>query len=221
MALRDPYDPRANAGTRLWDASYFRGKYYLYFGPAPALVMAAVRIVSGHMPPQRLAVAASAAAGLAGLALLLWEVRRRHFPGISAAALAGILFVAFNASWLPVALRRSAVWELPIVAAVACLWWAIYFLWKFHDSGGRARWAAAVGLAVGAPHGLPRCLSPLGRRDHASPPRPGRRPRPGRIAEMGPCPPRRRVRLRRGRRASFSTTTSASAAGWNSATPTS
>ena len=46
------------------------------------------------------------------------------------------------------ALRRSAVWELPIVAAAACLWWALYFLWRFHDSGGRARWAVAAGVAT-------------------------------------------------------------------------
>jgi hypothetical protein len=75
-------------------------------------------------------------------------VRRRHFPGLSAAALAAILITAFHASWLPVVLRRSALWELPIVSAVACLWWALYFLWKFHDSGGRGRWAAAAGAAL-------------------------------------------------------------------------
>lgn len=148
LALRDPYDPWANEAYRYWDASLYRGKYYLYFGPVPALFMAAGRILTGLMIPQRLAVASFATAGMAALALLLREIRRRHFPGLSPAALAGILFVAFNASWLPVALRRSAVWELPIVAAAACLWWAIYFLWRFHDSGGRARWAAAAGVAV-------------------------------------------------------------------------
>lgn len=148
LALKDPYDPAENAKFRLWDASYYRGRYYLYFGPAPALFMAAGRIVSGHMLPQRLAVAGFAAAGLAGLALLLLEVRRRHFPGLSSAGLAATLFIAFNASWFPVALRRSAVWELPIVAGAACLWWSIYFLWRFHESGGRARWAVAAGVAV-------------------------------------------------------------------------
>jgi len=148
LALKDPYDPWANEPYRYWDASLYRGRYYLYFGPTPALLMAAGKILTGRMIPQRLAVAAFAAAGLAGLALLLWGVRRRHFPDLSPAALAGILLVAFNASWLPVALRRSAVWELPIVAAVACLWWAIYFLWRFHDSGGRARWAVSAGIAV-------------------------------------------------------------------------
>jgi hypothetical protein len=148
LKLKDPYDPESNAHYRLWDATLFGGKYYLYFGPTPALVMLPWRIVTGHPFPQRLAVAAFAAAGLAALALLLLGVRKRHFPSLSAVALGGILVVAFHASWLPVTLRRPAVWELPIVAAVACLWWAIFFLWKFHDSGGGARWAVAGGTAI-------------------------------------------------------------------------
>ncbi len=148
-ALKDPYDPAENAPYRLWDASYYRGKYYLYYGPAPAIaVMLPWRILTGHMLPQRLAVAACAAIGMAGLGLLLLEVRRKCFPRLSRAALAGITLVAFHASWLPVVLRRPSVWELPIVSAVACLWWCLYFLWKFHDSGGKARWAAALGVAL-------------------------------------------------------------------------
>lgn len=149
LRLRDPYDPAANAPYRLWDASLYHGKFYLYHGPTPAVVlMLPWRALTGRALPQRLAVAAFAAIGLAGLALLLLEVGRRHFPGLSAPALGAILIVAFHASWLPVVLRRSALWELPIVSAVACLWWALYFLWKFHDSGGRARWAAAAGVAL-------------------------------------------------------------------------
>jgi hypothetical protein len=149
MKLKDPYEPAANAKIRLWDASLYRGRYYLYYGPTPAIaLMVPWRIITGHMIQQRTAVAAFATAGLAGLALLLWEVRRRHFPGLSAAALGAILVVAFHAAWLPVTLRRPGVWELPIVSAAACLWWALYFLWKFRDTGGKARWAAATGAAL-------------------------------------------------------------------------
>ncbi|MCS7002239.1 MAG: hypothetical protein NZ518_05255, partial [Dehalococcoidia bacterium] len=39
-ALPDPYDPSARAGIcALHDASYRDGRYALYFGPAPAVVM--------------------------------------------------------------------------------------------------------------------------------------------------------------------------------------
>lgn len=149
LSLKDPYDPAANARLRLWDASLYRGKYYLYYGPAPALVlMVPWRLATGHMLPQRLAVAAFAAAGTAGLALLLWELRRRCFPGLSGAALAAVIVVGFHAAWLPVILRRPGFWELPIVSAAACLWWSLYFLWKFRDSGGRLGWAVATGAAL-------------------------------------------------------------------------
>jgi hypothetical protein len=147
--LSDPYDPSANAPYRLWDASLYHGKYYLYYGPAPAIaLMVPWRVLSGHMLSQRATVALLALGGMAGLGLLLYEVRRKCFPGLSGAALGAIILVAFHASWLPVILRRPGVWEVPIVSAVACLWWALYFLWKFHDSGGRGRWAVGIGLAL-------------------------------------------------------------------------
>jgi hypothetical protein len=147
--LADPYDPAANEAYRLWDASLYHGKYYMYYGPVPALVlMAPWRALTGHVLPQRIAVAVFACVGMAFLTRFLSEVRRRQFPGLSAGAFAFILVVAFHASWLPVTLRRPGVWELPIVAAVACLWAALYFLWKFHDSGRRTAWGAATGVAL-------------------------------------------------------------------------
>ncbi|GEM_PF-1470224 len=149
LRLKDPYDPAANQKLRLWDASLYHGKYYLYYGPGPAVaLMLPWRVLTGHTLPQRTAVALFACAGVAAMALLLRGVRRRHFPGLSDFTLGMILLVAFHASWLPVVIRRPGVWELPIVSAAACLWWAVYFLWRYHDSAGRARWAVAVGAAL-------------------------------------------------------------------------
>ena len=47
LALADPYDPHANAPYLLWDASLYNGKYYLYFGPGPALIWAAAKAIFG------------------------------------------------------------------------------------------------------------------------------------------------------------------------------
>jgi hypothetical protein len=38
-ALPDPYDSVANGPYRLHDASFYKGRYYLYFGPVPAVVL--------------------------------------------------------------------------------------------------------------------------------------------------------------------------------------
>ena len=148
LRLHDPYDPAQNGPWRLWDASLYRGKFYLYFGPTPALVMLPWRVVTDHHLPQRLAVAVFAAGGVAALALLIAGVRRRHFPGLSPLAAGGILVAAMCASWLPVTIRRPDVWELALVSACACLWWALYFLWRCLDSEAGARWALGAGAAV-------------------------------------------------------------------------
>ena len=105
--------------------------------------------LTGRELPQRLAVAAFGSLGLGALALLISSVRRRHFPAAPGLAVAGAFACAAFASWLPVVIRRPFFWELPIVAAVACLWWALYLLWRFHDSGGRVGgWAIAAGVAL-------------------------------------------------------------------------
>ena len=159
LRLPDPYDPARNGPWRLWDASLYRGRFYLYFGPTPALVMLPWRVLTGHHLPQRLAVAVFGAAGMAALALLVAGIRRRHFPGLGPWAAAGILGVSLCASWLPVTIRRPDVWELPLVAACACLWWALYFLWRSLEGPPGGRWALAAGAAVALMFGSrPTCL---------------------------------------------------------------
>ena len=39
LALADPYDPALNHPYKMGDVSLYRGKYYLYFGVAPALTL--------------------------------------------------------------------------------------------------------------------------------------------------------------------------------------
>ncbi|HVT73235.1 MAG TPA: hypothetical protein VHD61_08870 [Lacunisphaera sp.] len=160
--LADPYDPAQNAPYKKYhDVSYYRGHYYLYFGPTPALVLLAPwKLLTGTSLPQNLAVAAFAwGSGLLGV-LLLRGLRDRHFPGTprwvfvaaAAAVLLGDLF--------PVLLRRPVYYELAIasatffsLAAMGCFFRAV--------GGGRSRasWLAGAGLGLGlAVAGRPNCL---------------------------------------------------------------
>jgi hypothetical protein len=149
LALPDPYDPQQNLPYRLWDASLYQGRYYLYYGPTPAvLLMLPWKVVTGHHLPQRLATGIFAVAGLGALALLLAGVRRRLFPAASPVLLSALVVLAAHLTWLPVILRRPAFWELPIVTAAALFWWSLYFLWRYHESGGRRAWAWAAGVAL-------------------------------------------------------------------------
>ena len=45
LTLPNPYDPVANMRYRLHDASLYRGKYYLYWGPVPGLLLTPVKWV--------------------------------------------------------------------------------------------------------------------------------------------------------------------------------
>src|ERR1035438_1482214 len=65
LALPDPYDSSANGRFRLHDASLYHGKYYLYFGPTPALVLfLPYKVLTGSHLPARVAVASFCAGGL-------------------------------------------------------------------------------------------------------------------------------------------------------------
>jgi hypothetical protein len=53
LTLRNPYDPKLNAGLRLHDASLYRGKYYLYFGAAPVVTLFLPwKLITGSAIPQ-------------------------------------------------------------------------------------------------------------------------------------------------------------------------
>src|SRR4029453_8864333 len=56
LALPDPYEPTANARWKIHDAALFKDRYYLYFGPTPALlVFAPFRLATSLDFPQSLA----------------------------------------------------------------------------------------------------------------------------------------------------------------------
>jgi len=78
LAVKDPYDPRQRAGRGMHDASYFQGRYFIYFGATPAVaIFVPVKILTGKFLDDRLAVCAFAIAGFWVAALLMRDVRRR------------------------------------------------------------------------------------------------------------------------------------------------
>jgi hypothetical protein len=160
LKLPDPYDPTLRpAGLGLHDASFYHGKYYLYFGAAPvAVLLLPFRLLTGTDLPQSAAVVGFVGGGfLASLALWL-AVRRRYFPETGP-------FVTLLAAWTlglsalgPVLLRRPHVWELPIAAGYAFAMLALLCVYHgLHAAGAaggpdrrrRARWLAGAGLCLG------------------------------------------------------------------------
>lgn len=150
--LADPYDPAQNAPFKKYhDVTYYQGRYYLYFGPTPALVLLAPwKLLTGSSLPQNLAVALFAWGAAALSVGLVQEIRRRYFPATGLWLMVGIALALVSGSLLPMLLRRPLYYELAIASAcffgVAALW---LLLRALADNGRRLLWLAGAGLCLG------------------------------------------------------------------------
>ncbi len=84
LALADPYDPVERKGTSFpSDVSLYKGNYYLYFGPAPALILLIAKVIFlGTIGDQYLVFGFISGIYLVGSFFIL-KIRRSFFPDIS------------------------------------------------------------------------------------------------------------------------------------------
>ena len=125
--VENPYDEDDRLAARieyLWDTSYYRGRYYLYFTPLPAIVFfIPFKLVSGGYPTERLAaVFFSAWAFLAAV----WFIRRAlamsgRKPTISFALWTLLLGLG---GIVPFTLTHIRVYEVAILCgtAMSAMW---------------------------------------------------------------------------------------------------
>ena len=129
LALRDPYDPLTNAALRKHDASLYHGKYYLYFGPVPALALfVPAKLLADVSLPENFAVVLFVTAGYAFSCLLL--VLLLELSGVRVPLwLLGVAFAGLGlAQFTPILLRRPMVYEVAIAAGFCFLTGGLYFL---------------------------------------------------------------------------------------------
>jgi hypothetical protein len=103
--LTDPYDRTANKRYAVLDLSYYKGKFYLYFGVTPAVVLFWPYVaLTGHYLSQKDAALIFCVVGfLVGMGLLcaLW---RRYFAEVSVAVVAACALALGLATFVPVLL---------------------------------------------------------------------------------------------------------------------
>jgi len=154
--LGDPYDPAANHPYRMPptladDLSLYQGKFYLYFGITPALLLFwPWAALTGHYLLHRQAVLIFCSVGFLASVALLRAAWRRYFPAVAeAAAVAGALALGLATS-APILLERTEVYEVAISCTYALTMLALGAIWlALHRPAQRGRWLAAASLAFG------------------------------------------------------------------------
>lgn len=156
LALPDPYEHslRREMPSPWWDMSFYNGKFYLYWGPVPALMLAVIKfIVPGQVSDSYLVFAFLAGAFLFN-ALLLSAIWRRFFQDLPAWTLALGILLAGLACPLPWLLTRPKIYEAAMAAGLFFFNGGLY--WFFTAlarqprpigmlAAGSAFWALAIG----------------------------------------------------------------------------
>lgn len=149
LALENPYDYHNRENVpHLWDASLYQGKYYLYWGPVPALIGALVSaLTSRPVADADLVLAFSAATVFFGILLLkkLWQ--DFHYPAwlFGGASVA----LAFNTPmlWL---LTRPSVYEASIAGGQAFGVAGLYFGYcALRNASPHKGYLILMGLSLG------------------------------------------------------------------------
>src|SRR3954447_4265248 len=150
LALPDPYDPHVPDDLRWQDMVLYRGRYYLYFGAAPAvLLFVPWRIATGNDLPEPFAVCILCFAGFlfsAGALLRLLDLAAARPP----AWLLAFLFLALGVCQsAPFLLNRAAVYEVAIASGYCCAAGGLFFLARGIGPGAPLWPLAASGLMFG------------------------------------------------------------------------
>jgi hypothetical protein len=152
-ALANPYDYHNRAGIKyLWDVSLYQGKFYLYWGPVPAVLAAAVKLIHpGEVQDQYLVMFFVTGLTLVLAALLYW-LRKTFFP--KAPAWTVLLFTLIGGLSTPMLwlINRPSVYETAIAGGEFFLVLGLYAALRgmlAQPETGRS-WLIVAGLAWGA-----------------------------------------------------------------------
>ncbi len=148
LALPNPYDVESRTGTDfLWDAVFYNGKYYLYWGPMPAIVMTVIKLVHPLDIGDQMVVLVSAAGLALFQTLLLTRVWMRSFKQLPAWTLLLGVFLAGLVAPLTWMIHRSNVYEASILSGQIFLMGGIYFAYRaFEGTEILPRWLALASV---------------------------------------------------------------------------
>lgn len=148
--LPNPYEYKQRKNLPYhWDASYFDGKYYLYWGPVPALVAAGIQGLSGARVPAAVLVDLAYLCLLPIFLALLVQLSR-PFSG-SAAGGTLWLFVLIGFANLPLLflIGQPRHYQASILYGQLFLTLGLLGFARYAAGAGRPSWLALCGLSWG------------------------------------------------------------------------
>lgn len=150
LALGNPWDPTVDASLKMHDVALFNGRYYLYYGVAPAvLLFAPYRLLTGQDLPQNFAALVFGFGGFLFSAAALLRLLRHSGSSPGPLRTAVLLLGLGVCQGVPFLLNRVDVYEVAICCGYFCTAAGLYCLLRGLVDQGGGVWLAAAGVAFG------------------------------------------------------------------------
>ncbi len=156
LAMENPYDTQMRRELEVeaeWDHAFYNGKYYMYFGVVPVvLLFLPYRALTGTALVTYHATQVFTAGFIAGFFALLYVVAKRFFHRMTLGMYLS-LAAAFSVMSVWYASACPALYCTAITSALCMMVWSLYFYMKavWHTEGeNRQLRTAALGALFGA-----------------------------------------------------------------------
>ena len=154
LTMENVYEPGNREGIpMLWDASLYKGKYYLYWGPAPALFLAIIKLFTQQVVGDKVITFVYVTGTFIFAILLILELWKKYFLETPLwALLAAIAFAGLVNPTLYI-LIEARIYEAAIIAGQFFLIGGTYWLVTAFNRPSKTRLFLAgtfLALAVGS-----------------------------------------------------------------------
>lgn len=145
VELDDPYTPAERPDIPIiYDASYFRGKYYLYWGPAPAAISALWKLTTMRDVGDEHIVFISVSSIFTFSSLIILYIKKKHFPAIPGWLLATSILIVATAHPMLWVLNWPSIYPAAIASGQAFLMAGLYFAIPVIDASHRQLWRLSL-----------------------------------------------------------------------------
>jgi len=133
LAMPDPYDYAARKAAKvsfIWDTSLYKGKFYLYWEPLPAIILAAIKFVFPHTIGDQYLLFGFLAGLLMFETLFILKLRRQYYEDIPTWVVLICILLSALVYPIPEMLKHPAIYEAAIAGGQFFLIGGLYFAWS-------------------------------------------------------------------------------------------